>query len=122
MPDTIPNTWDYKKQITAAKKVLVFEPYSGPRQTRTFGDGTPIHSWEIGNEDSDRADFIAIKQFWDDHYPGIPFYLYDPQVDEYRTFEIDSDFAQTYAQGESYSWGFRIKEVFPYLAVVGTPP
>lgn len=122
MPDTIPNTWDYKRPITAHKSVLVFNPYFGPRQTRTFGNGNPEHAWEIGNDDTDRTDFIAQKTFWNSHFPGIPVYLYDPQIDEYRTYEIDSDFNYSYSPGDSYSWSYKIKEVYPYTANPGPPP
>lgn len=122
MPDTIPNTWDYKRPITAHKDVLVFQPYFGPRQTRTFGDGSEQHSWEIGNDDTDRTDFIAMKTFWNTHFPGVPVYLYDPQLDEHRTYEIDSDMNISYAAGESYAWSYKIREVYPYTAVAGPPP
>jgi hypothetical protein len=118
----IPNFWTWKTPITAAKSVLVFRPYYGPVQTRTFGIGELQHAWELSNDDSSYADFNTIKTFWNTNYPGIDFYLYDPQLNETRLYQIDSDFAESYNHQDSFSWGFRIRETFPYTKLVGPPP
>lgn len=120
--DVIPNFWVWKTPITAKKDVLVFTPIFGPSQTRSFGDGNPHHDWELGNDDSDHDDFLEIKEFWDNHYPGVQFYMYDPQLNETRTYEIDSDFSEHYNHADSYSWSFRIKECYPFAVITGTPP
>lgn len=120
--DTIPNFWVWKTPITASKAVLMFTPYWGPTQSRSFGDGSPSHNWELGNDDCSHEDFNTIKTFWATHYPGIQFYLYDPQLNESRIYEIDSDFGEHYNDGDSYSWSFRIKEAYPYTRIAGAPP
>lgn len=120
--EVIPNYWEWKTPITAKKKVLAFEPYYGPRQTRTFGLGDPQHDWELGNNDSSYENFIEIKEFWNEHYPGVDFYLYDPPLDETRVYQIDSDMAESYNHADSFAWSFRIKESFPYTVISGPPP
>lgn len=120
--DVIPNFWEWKTPITARKNVLKFKPYAGPSQTRTFGTSQPFHDWELGNGDSSFENFQTIKAFWNTHHPTPSFYLYDPVLDETRTYEIDSDFAETYNHQDSYSWSFRISELYPYTRIAGPPP
>lgn len=116
--DTIPNYWAYKAPIEAEKDVLIFRPIYGPSQTRGFGDGSPIHKWEIGNDDSDQTNFLAIKAFWVAKYPGVAFILNDVVIGEKRAYEFDSNLAYQYNPGgESYSWSVRIKEVYPYVVI-----
>lgn len=118
---TIPNYWVWKTPIVAQKDVGRFKPYSGPSQTRGFGNGNPCHKWELGNDDSDHDEFAEIKTFWDDNYPGVEFDLYDPQLDESRVYEITSNFTEHYNHADSYAWSFTIEEVFPYTATAGEP-
>jgi hypothetical protein len=120
--DVIPNTWEMKTPIEAKKSVLIFRPYFGPTQTRSFGAGDPSHDWELGSSDSARDDYIEIKHFWDDHFPGIQFYLYDVELDETRVYEIISDFSGHYNTPDSYAWSFRISECYPFTVIAGSPP
>lgn len=120
--ETIPNFWAYKTPIEAKKEVLLFKPYSGPTQTRSFGSGAPQHHWKLGDPDINHEDFLEIKEFWDTHFPGVQFYLWDPQLDESRVYEIVSNFANHYNTEDSYSWSFRISECYPYTVTEGPPP
>lgn len=119
---TIPNYWTYQNPIEATKDTLRFTPYFGPEQTRGFGDGGAHHNWEIGDDDSDHDNFVTIKSFWETNFPGVHFYLYDPQLDETRTYEIDSTLTFHYNHQDSYSWKMKIKEVYPYTKISGPPP
>jgi hypothetical protein len=119
--DTIPNFWTYKDPINAKKAALIFTPIWGPTQTRSFGDGSAQHDWELSNDDSSHEDFLTIKAFWVAKYPGVQFYLYDVQLNETRVYEIDSDFSEHYNHQDSYAWSFRIKECHPFAVIVGPP-
>lgn len=120
--DRISNFWEWKNPVTAKKTVLVFQPISGPSQSRSFGDNVPIHEWELGAADSSHEEFTEVKAFWDSHYPGDTFELFDPQSEEIRIFEFDSDFSLHYNDADSYSWSVRIREVFPYEVIIPLAP
>lgn len=113
----IPNYWDYQNPIEAVKKKLEFEPIAGPTQHRTFGGPSPQHKWELGSDDSGRDEYLEMKAFWDWHDPGKQFLMYDPQAEETRRYETDSNWSGLYKVGESYSWKFRIKEVWPFAII-----
>lgn len=119
--NVLPQLWTWKAPITIDKDVLVFKPYYGPSQTRSFGPGDSFHSWEIGDDDADELSYNTMLQFWENHYPGVEFFMYDPQLDETRTYEIDSGFGAMYNHSVSYSWKFRIKESYPYTVTPGAP-
>ena len=112
--DIIPNFWTYKNPISAKKSVLMFIPMFGPTQTRSVGDGSPVHNWELSNDDLSHEDFLAIYAFWNSHYPGVSIELHDPQLSVKRVYQIDSDFNFHYNGADSYSVNFRIQEVYPY--------
>lgn len=120
--EILPNYWTYKSPIEAKKDVLKFRPYSGPNQTRSLSGEDEYHEWEIGNDDSDHDNFLALKAFWRVHYPGVQFYLHDVQLDETRVYEIDSNLSEHYNHQDSYSWKMRISEAFPYTVISGAPP
>jgi hypothetical protein len=120
--EVLPNYWEYKSPAEARKDVSVFTPYWGPDQTRGYGDGSPRHHWELGNADSAREDAIEMKAFWGEHFPGIQFYMYDPEVDETRVYTFDSNYGFHYNPGDSHAWSVRIKEAWPYTRIAGTPP
>lgn len=113
----IPNFWTWRNPIHAKKDVLIFKPVYGPTQTRGFGDSSPIHDWELGNEDSEIDNFLELKAFWDWHHPGRPFDLVDPVLEERRTYESDSDLNYHYNDSGGVSWSMRIKEAYPYAVV-----
>jgi hypothetical protein len=113
-----PNYWAWRTPIHAKKDVLVWRPIFGPSQTRGFGDGSAIHDWELGNEDSEITRFDAIKAFWEYHHPGRQFDLVDPVREERRTYEFDSDLDYHYNDSGGVTWSVRIKEAYPYAAIV----
>lgn len=111
----IPNYWTWKTPIHAKKDVLIFRPIYGPSQTRGFGDSSPIHDWELGNEDSEIDRFQEIRDLWDWHHPGRQFDLIDPVLEERRTYETDSDIDYHYNDSGGVTWHLRIKEAYPYV-------
>lgn len=113
----IPNYWDYQNPIEAIKKKLQFEPIAGPTQNRSFGSPASQHRWELGSDDNSREQYLEMKAFWDWHDPGKQFLMWDPQAEETRRYETDSNWSGLYKVGESYSWKFRIKEVWPYAII-----
>lgn len=113
----IPNYWEFKTPIKAHKDVLVWRPYAGPTQTRTFGAGAVQHEYELGNSDDEEDQFFEIKTFWIDRYPGVSFELYDPISDETRSFEFDSDLSFHYNENGGVAWKVLIKEVYPYAII-----
>lgn len=114
----IPNYWEYRNPVEAVKKKLEFEPVWGPTQHRTFGSPNSQHKWELGADDSSYEEFFEIKPFWDWHDPGKNFLLWDPISNETRRYETDSNFGFIYKEGDSFSWKFRIKEVWPYAIII----
>lgn len=113
----IPNYWEYQNPVEAVKNKLEFTPIAGPTQHRTFGGPAPQHRWELGAEDSDQSQYLEMKTFWDWHDPGKNFLMWDPVVNETRRYETDSNFSFIYKVGDSYSWKFRIKEVWPHAII-----
>jgi hypothetical protein len=113
----LPNYWEFQNPIEAVKKKLEFEPIAGPTQHRTFGSPAPQHKWELGADDSSYDERNAMKAFWDWHDPGVQFLMFDPVLSETRRYETDSNWSELYKPGDSYSWKFRIKEVWPYAIV-----
>lgn len=114
----IPNYWEYRNSLEVVKEKLEFKPKTGPTQHRTFGNNLPQHRWELGADDSSYDEYLEMKAFWDWHDPGKPFLMWDPVVNETRRYETDSNWSGLYKEGDSFSWKFRIKEVWPYALVV----
>lgn len=113
----IPNYWIWKTAIHAKKPILIFRPIFGPSQSRGFGDNSAVHDWELVNDDCSYEHFIEMRSFWDYHYPGKQFDLIDPVLNERRTYEADSDLDFSYNHADSFTWGARIKEAYPYALV-----
>lgn len=113
----IPNYWQLKTPIKAHKDVLIWRPYAGPTQTRTFGSGAAQHEYELGNDDSEIDQFEELREFWDDHYPGVSFELNDPVTQETRAYEFDSDLSFNYNENGGVAWKVLIKEIFPYVVI-----
>jgi hypothetical protein len=113
----IPNFWRWQNPIHAQKDVLIFKPIFGPTQSRGFGNSSPIHAWELSNDDSSYDNFIELQAFWNYHHPGRQFDLIDPNMPERRTYETDSDMDYSYNHADSVTWAMRIKESYPYTAV-----
>lgn len=113
----LPVLWSMGNPITAHKEILYWRPTEGPSQSRTFGSGKHIRDWELSNDDNSYLEFLEIKDFHLFHFPGMVFDLYDPILEERRTYEIDSDMNYHYNTADSYAWSFRIKEAYPYALV-----
>lgn len=114
----IPNYWEYQNPLEAVKKKLEFEPIAGPTQHRIFGgNSNPQHRWELGANDSSFDERNEMKAFWDWHDPGKLFLMWDPVINETRRYETDSNWSELYKPGDSFSWKFRIKEVWPYAII-----
>jgi hypothetical protein len=112
----VPNYWEFANQLDVIKKLLEFEPLDGPTQHRIFTSASQ-HKWELGADDSSQTEYLEMRAFWEYHHPGKQFLLWDPVINEIRRYETDSDWSGVYKPGDSYSWKFKIKEVWNYAIV-----
>lgn len=76
-------------QVTNKKKVLLFVPDDGPRQTSTKGPSK--RTFEFVCNVRQKAEFLEMFAFWDWNYPGQTVYLTHPGTGIESLYWIDSD-------------------------------
>lgn len=104
----MPTLWEFRRPVTAKKRVRVFEPKDGPRQSRT--DQGKKETWELGNGDGFYDDYLEVEAFWDAHYPGKTFILYDTTLEREITCYFDSDLKREANSDLSVAWSVVVKE------------
>lgn len=104
----MPRLWEFRRPVTIKKRVRVFEPKDGPRQSRT--DQGKKETWELGNNDSFYEDYLEVEAFWDAHYPGKTFVLYDTTLEREITCYFDSDLKREANSDLAVAWSVVVKE------------
>ena len=78
--------WDLEGEDN--KKVLVFEPDEGDRQTNTKADNNKFDFIARSRKDNE---FVEMRTFWNDNYPGAKVYFTEKGMAE-ALYVIDSGF------------------------------
>jgi hypothetical protein len=100
-------SWGFETE--SGKKVLLFEPDRGPRQTRSKGDDG---SFPFIRENAQRVEGLAMKAFHAAHYPGKQFYVTDPGEAVESLWLMDSNFKFKWHRTNLCSYSFMMKKAF----------
>lgn len=87
------------------KKVLVFIPDSGPRQTRTKGDNG---AFPFIRNVAQKAEFDEMLAFWKAHYPGKQVYFTNPFEGVEELWWIDSGLKRKWSAVNLVSYSFML--------------
>jgi hypothetical protein len=104
----MPPLWEFRRPVTVRKRVRVFEPKDGPRQSRT--DQGKKETGELANNDGFWEDYLEVEAFWDAHYPGKTFVLGDTTLEREITCYFDSDLKREASSDVSVAWSVVVKE------------
>lgn len=95
-------------EIETKKKVLLFEPDVGDRQTRT--KGTKKKTWQFTTANRKKSEFLALETFWNDNYPGKKVYFTHPYTGVESLYWIDSNLKEQWAFLNLVSYSFVLTE------------
>lgn len=98
----------YTYPVKRKKKVLLFQPESGPRQTITK-QGKKL-TFEVGANNRPAAERAAVEAFWDAHYPNKQFYFSHPNTAVEGTYVIDSDMNEEWSRVALTAWSMVLQE------------
>jgi hypothetical protein len=104
----MPRLWEFRRPVTVKKRVRVFDPKDGPRQSRT--DQGKKETWELGNDGGFWDDYLEVEAFWDAHYPGRTFVLGDTTLEREITCYFDSDLKREAGSDVAVAWSVVVKE------------
>lgn len=103
---TVPS-WGF--EVENQKKVLLFEPDDGDRQTVTKGPNRP--SFSFTTQPRPRVEFFELLDFWDAHYPGKKVYFTHPGTLVEDLWWIDSDLKEQWQRHNLVQFSFVLKRV-----------
>ena len=101
----------YTYPVSEDKKVLRFEPESGPEQTRTKrGHKRRV---EFNANDRQKAEVLEMRALWRAHYGIAGKYVYftDPDLGEEALYKIDSLWKSERVRPNLYNYSFVLQEV-----------
>jgi hypothetical protein len=107
-PPVIPVVPSYGYEVERAKKVLLFEPDDGDRQTVT--KGPTKQTFNFTTTPRPRAEFTALLAFWEANYPGTQVSFTHPGTGVASLWWIDSPLKEQWHRYNLVSYSFVLKE------------
>jgi hypothetical protein len=95
-------------EVETKKKVLLFEPDDGDRQTRT--KGAKKKTWQFTTGNRKKSEFLELETFWNDNYPGGKVYFTHPYTSVESLYWIDSNLKEQWAFLNLVSYSFVLTE------------
>ena len=91
-------------EITTNKKVLVFEPDSGDRQTRVKRGSKRTFNFTCNNRPKSELD--SMRTFWEANYPGVKVAITHPGTGATSDYWIDSELKEKWDLQNLVSFSF----------------
>lgn len=95
-------------EVETKKKVLLFEPEIGDRQTST--KGAKKKTWQFTTANRRKVEFLELETFWDDNYPGGKVYFTHPYTSVESLYWIDSNLKEQWAFNNLVAYSFVLTE------------
>jgi phage-related protein len=100
-------SWTYSAEQD--KKVLVFRPESGPRQTRA--KRAKSRRFDLTANHRSRAEYLKVESFWDAHYPNKNFYFTHPDLKTTLLVFFDAKLKEEWVGENLVNWSTVIEQV-----------
>ena len=91
-------------EITNTKKVLVFDPDVGDRQTRVKSGRK--RKFEFVCDNRKKSEYDSMSAFWDANYPGVKVSITHPYTSVTADYWLDSDLKEKWSLTNLVSFSF----------------
>lgn len=91
-------------EITTSKKVLLFEPDAGDRQTRVKRAAKRTFNFTCNNRKKSELD--AMRTFWNTNYPSVKVNITHPGTGESADYWLDSELKEQWHLQNLVSFSF----------------